>query len=54
MDKLTQYFEIVLAIHAAASLICAVTPTPADDRLVGKFYKIIETFALVIGKAKQR
>jgi hypothetical protein len=54
MEHLNQYLEIALAIHAAASAIVALTPTPADDKLVGKFYKLIEIAALVIGKAKQR
>jgi hypothetical protein len=54
MSKLNEYIEVALAIHAAASAICALTPTPSDDRLVGKAYKVIETLALVIGRAKQR
>lgn len=54
MDKLQQYLEVALAIHAACSAICALTPTPADDKLVGKFYKLIEICGLVVGRAKQR
>ena len=54
MEHLNQYLEVALAIHAAASAIVALTPTPADDRFVGKLYKLIEIAALVIGKAKQR
>ena len=54
MDHLNQYFEVVLAIHAAASAICALTPTPKDDAILGKLYKVIETLALVVGRAKQR
>lgn len=54
MDKLQQYFEIALALHALCSLITALTPTPADDKLVGKLYKLIEIGGLVIGKAKMR
>ena len=41
-------------IVMAASLITALTPTPADDAIVGKAYRIIEWCALVIGKAKQK
>ena len=41
-------------IVMAASLITALTPTPADDAIVGKAYLIIEWCALVIGKAKQK
>jgi len=54
MSKINEYIEVALAIHAAASAICALTPTPSDDKLVGKLYKIIETLALVVGRAKQR
>jgi hypothetical protein len=54
MDHLNKYIEVALAIHAAASAIVALTPTPKDDQIIGKLYKIIETLALVIGRAKQR
>ena len=54
MDHLSKYIEAALAIHAVASAICALTPTPADDKVVGKVYKLIEALALVVGKAKQR
>jgi hypothetical protein len=54
MDHFSKYVEVALAIHAAASAICALTPTPSDDKFVGKVYKVIETLALIVGKAKQR
>jgi hypothetical protein len=54
MAHLNQYLEVALAIHAAASAICALTKTPSDDRLVGKFYRLIEIAGLVIGRAKER
>jgi hypothetical protein len=54
MHDFNRYLEVALAIHAAASAIVALTPTPADDKIVGKFYKLIEIAALVIGRAKQR
>jgi hypothetical protein len=54
MEKLSQYIEIALAIHAAASLICAMTPTRKDDDILGKIYKVLEFLALNIGRAKQR
>ena len=50
----SKYVEAALAIHAAASVICALSPTPKDDAFLGKLYKVIETIALVVGKAKQR
>lgn len=54
LTSLTQYVEILLAIHAAASMITALTPTPKDDDFLGKVYKVIETMALVVGRAKER
>jgi hypothetical protein len=54
MFKLNEYLEVALAIHAAASAIVALTPTPKDDKLVRKAYKLIEIAALVVGRAKQR
>jgi hypothetical protein len=36
-----------------ASALAAVTPTPADDYWVGKLYKVVDVFALNVGKAKQ-
>ena len=41
------------SLMAAASAITALTPTPADDAFMAKFYKLIERIALVVGKAKQ-
>lgn len=54
MEKLSTFVEIALAIHAAASLIVALTPTPADDKVLGKVYKVIEFLALAVGRAKMR
>jgi len=54
MEHINQYIEAALAIHAAASAIVALTPTPHDDKIIGKIYKVIETIALVVGRAKQR
>ena len=43
----------VTGIVTIASIIVALTPTPKDDEMLGKLYKILELFALTIGKAKQ-
>ena len=40
-------------IVTVASAIAAVTPTPKDDKFIGKLYKIIDVCALNIGKAKE-
>lgn len=54
MHDLNKYLEVALAIHAACSAITALTPTPKDDKLVRKLYRVIEIGGLVIGRAKQR
>jgi hypothetical protein len=41
------------AIVAAASAICALTPTPKDDGIVRKLYVILQWAALNVGKAKK-
>ena len=40
-------------IVTVASAIAAVTPTPKDDKFIGKLYKIVDVCALNIGKAKE-
>lgn len=54
MAKLSEYIEVALAIHAAASILCALTPTPKDDAFLAKAYKVLEFLALNIGRAKDR
>ena len=54
MEKFRDYLKVALAIHAAASAICALTPTRKDDDFLGKAYKVLEFLALNIGRAKDR
>jgi len=42
------------AIVAAASAVAALTPTPKDNGLVAKAYKIVDWLALNVGKAKDK
>jgi len=49
-----KYIELALAIHAAASAICALTKTKKDDTVLGYLYKVLEFCALNIGRAKDR
>jgi len=42
------------AIIAAASALCALTPTPKDDSIVRRLYKVVEWLALNVGKAKDK
>ena len=52
--QISKYIETALAIHAAASAITALTPTPKDDSAVRKLYRVIELLALVTSRTKQR
>jgi hypothetical protein len=54
MDKINHYVEVALSIHAAASIICALTKTKKDDTFLGYAYKVLEFLALNIGRAKDR
>ena len=53
MDFIFNLVSVVTGIVCAASIICSLTPTPKDDQMIGKLYKIIEIAALNIGKAKE-
>tara|TARA_R100001510_G_C7641926_1_gene199515 strand:+ start:516 stop:635 length:120 start_codon:yes stop_codon:yes gene_type:complete len=37
-----------------ASVVAAVTPTPKDDMWIAKYYKVLDLFAINIGKAKDK
>ena len=47
------WIQVLPWLVMGASIIAALTPTPADDKIVGKFYKIIDWFAINVGKAKE-
>jgi hypothetical protein len=53
IELINRWIALVPSIIAGASLICALTPTPKDDQIIGKLYKIIEWCAFNVGKAKQ-
>ena len=46
-------FAIVTAVVTLASLIASLTPTPKDDKLVGKLYKAVDFLAINVGRAKE-
>ena len=57
LDLLYTIMKIVGVIPwivSICSMIAAMTPTPLDDNLVGKAYKVIDWFALNIGRAKEK
>lgn len=45
---------IIPVVISICSVIVALTPTPADDKLWAKVYKYLEVLALAIGKAKDK
>lgn len=48
-----EWLGIITGVVCGASIICALTPTPKDDAMIGRLYKVLELLALNIGKAKQ-
>lgn len=53
LDNGEAIVQTATAIVAACSAIAALTPTPVDDGIVRKLYKVIDFLALNIGRAKQ-
>ena len=45
---------IVTAVVTLASLIASITPTPKDNAVIAKLYKVIDLLALNIGHAKEK
>tara|TARA_R110002051_G_C8507733_1_gene465853 strand:- start:464 stop:640 length:177 start_codon:yes stop_codon:yes gene_type:complete len=54
ISTVIQIIQIIPWLVAGASLIAAVTPTPSDDKIIGKLYKVLDWFALNIGRAKEK
>ena len=57
VDFILTVFDVLYAIPViccVCSAIAATTPTPLDDKLWAKMYKVIDVFALNIGKAKEK
>jgi len=54
LDTILKIVGVVPWIVSICSMLAAMTPTPVDDNLIGKAYKIIDWFALNIGKAKEK
>jgi len=53
LENKDELFGVVTAIIAAASAIAALTPTPKDDTIIGKAYKVIDWLALNVFTAKK-
>ena len=44
-ENVEEIFVALFAIHAAALAVVNLTPTPKDDEIVSKVYKVIEVLA---------
>jgi hypothetical protein len=54
LSRAQQIIEILIAIHAVALLIVNITPTPKDDEIVAKYYRVIEFLAGIVTKLAKR
>jgi len=54
MDHLINLYAILTSVVTIASIIANYTDTPKDDAWVAKAYKLMETFAFLNNKAKQK
>jgi hypothetical protein len=48
------YITVFTAAVTLASAVAATTPTPKTGSILGKLYKVVDIFALNIGKAKDK
>ena len=54
VDNIGTIINVATAIVTAASGIAALTPTPKDDPVARAAYRILDTLAMNIGKAKDK
>ena len=54
INNIEGIIAVVTGVVAVASAIAALTPTKSDDDFLGKVYKILDTLALNVGKAKDK
>ena len=45
------WIQAALSVVGAASAVAAVTPTPEDDKIIGKVHSVLQILALNIGYA---
>jgi hypothetical protein len=54
LSNAQQLVEILLAIHGVAILIVNLTPTPKDNEVVAKYYRVIEVLAGIITRLAKK
>lgn len=52
LTHLPPWLTAIMAVVTAASTVTALTPTPRDDRFIGRVYRVLEMLALNVGRAK--
>lgn len=53
-ENWTEIVGVLAALHVLALAIVNVTPTPKDDELYGKLYKVIEVIAGIVTKLAKK
>ena len=54
MQYLAELYVVLTSVVTIASVICNYTSTPKDDAIVAKAYTLLERFAILNNKAKQK
>ena len=54
MEYVLNAYVILTSVVTISSVIANYTDTPRDDEWVAKAYKVLETFAFLNNKAKQK
>jgi hypothetical protein len=52
LSQIPSWLSALTTIVTAASAVAAATPTPKDDKFLGKIYRVIDVLALNVGHAK--
>lgn len=53
-DSFPAWLNAIMAVISAASAVTALTPTPRDDQIVGKIYRVLQLLALNIKEMKSQ
>lgn len=53
-DNWAEIAGVLAAVHVLALAIVNVTPTPKDDELYGKLYKVVEVIAGIVTKLAKK
>lgn len=54
LNHLQQLLVVLFAIHALALAVCNLTPTPRDNEVVDKYYRILEILAGIVTRLAKK